>query len=59
MLLLQTWYGLSDYAVEEAVNDRITFSRFCGISMDSPVPDHSVLSRFRTTLTEKKALESY
>lgn len=57
MLLLQTWYGLSDYAVEEEVNDRITFSRFCGISMDSTVPDHSVLSRFRTTLTEKKALE--
>lgn len=57
MLLLQTWYGLSDYQVEEEVNDRITFSRFCGISMDSSVPDHSVLSRFRTALTEKKALE--
>jgi IS5 family transposase len=57
MLLLQTWYGMSDYQVEEEVNDRITFSRFCGISMDSSVPDHSVLSRFRTTLTEKKALE--
>ena len=57
MLLLQTWYSLSDYQVEEEVNDRITFSRFCGISMDSSVPDHSVLSRFRTSLTEKKALE--
>jgi IS5 family transposase len=57
MLLLQTWYGLSDYQVEEEVNDRITFSRFCGISMDSSVPDHSVLSRFRTVLTKKKALE--
>jgi IS5 family transposase len=57
MLLLQTWYGLSDYQVEEEVNDRITFSRFCVISMDSSVPDHSVLSRFRTTLTEKNGLE--
>jgi len=57
MLLLQTWYALSDYAVEEEVNDRITFSRFCGISMDNSVPDHSVLSRFRTALTEKKALD--
>lgn len=57
MLLLETWYGLSDYQVEEEVNDRITFSRFCGISMDNSVPDHSVLSRFRTALTEKKALE--
>ncbi|MGI2299095.1 IS5-like element ISCca7 family transposase, partial [Candidatus Cardinium hertigii] len=43
--------------VEEEVNDRITFSRFCGISMDNSVPDHSVLSRFRTALTEKKALD--
>lgn len=57
MLLLQTWYSLSDYQVEEEVNDRITFSRFCGISMDSSVPDHSVLSRFRTALTEKQALD--
>ncbi|MGI2262251.1 IS5 family transposase [Candidatus Cardinium hertigii] len=57
MLLLQTWYSLSDYQVEEEVNDRITFSRFCGISMDNSVPDHSVLSRFRTALTEKKALD--
>jgi transposase, IS5 family len=54
MLLLQTWYGLSDYQVEEEVNDRITFSRFCGISKNSFVPDHSVLSRFRTALSEKK-----
>ncbi|AWN82108.1 hypothetical protein DK880_00802 [Candidatus Cardinium hertigii] len=50
MLLLQTGYGLRDYPVEEAVNDRITFSRFCGIAMDSSVPDHRVVSRFRTTL---------
>ena len=57
MLLLQNWYGLSDYQVEEEVNDRITFSMFCGISMDSSVPDHSVLSRFRTKLTQKKALD--
>lgn len=57
MCLLQTWYGLSDYEVEDQVNDRISFSRFVGISMDNPVPDHSVLSRFRTAMTEKKAFE--
>ncbi len=57
MLLLETWYRLSDYQVEEEVNDRITFSRFCNISIDSTVPDHSVLSRFRTELTKKKALD--
>jgi len=57
MTLLQTWYGLSDYEVEDRVNDSISFSRFVGISLDSSVPDHSVISRFRTELTRKGAYE--
>jgi len=55
MSLLQTWYGLSDYEVEDRVNDSISFSRFVGISLDDVVPDHSVLSRFRTEMTQKGA----
>lgn len=57
MSLLQTWYGLSDYEVEDRVNDSISFSKFVGISLDDSVPDHSVLSRFRTELTKKGAYE--
>lgn len=57
MSLLQTWYGLSDYEVEDRVNDSIAFSRFAGISLDDVVPDHSVLSRFRTEMTSKKVYE--
>lgn len=57
MTLLQTWYGLSDYEVEDRVNDSISFGRFVGISLDSPVPDHSVISRFRTELTKKGVYE--
>jgi IS5 family transposase len=57
MSLLQTWYGLSDYEVEDRANDSISFSRFVGISLDDSVPDHSVLSRFRTELTKKGAYE--
>lgn len=57
MTLLQTWYGLSDYEVEDRVNDSISFSRFVGISLDNPVPDHSVISRFRTELTKKGVYE--
>ncbi len=57
MTLLQTWYGLSDYQVEDRVNDSISFSRFVGISLDNPVPDHSVISRFRTELTKKGVYE--
>lgn len=57
MCLLQTWYGLSDYELEDQVNDRISFSRFVGFSMNDSVPDRSAVSRFRTTLTQKKAFE--
>ena len=43
--------------VKDRVNDSISFSRFVGISLDDSVPDHSVLSRFRSELTEKGAYE--
>lgn len=55
--LLQTWYGLSDYEVEDSVNDRISFSRFVGLSLEDKCPDHSVISRFRTELTQKNAYD--
>jgi len=57
MSLLQTWYGLSDYEVEDRINDSISFSKFCGLSIDEVSPDHSTLSRFRTEMTEKKVYE--
>lgn len=55
MCLLQTWYGLSDYEVEDSVNDRISFSYFCGLNIDQIAPDHSTVSRFRKALTDAKA----
>ncbi|MEO1219370.1 MAG: IS5 family transposase, partial [Bacteroidota bacterium] len=57
MSLLQTWYGLSDYEVEDAVKDRLSFMNFCSLRLEDDVPDHSVLSRFRTELTEKNGYE--
>ncbi|MFV0248366.1 MAG: transposase [Tenacibaculum sp.] len=57
MSLLQTWYGLSDYEVEDRVNDSISFSYFCGLNIDQVSPDHSTLSRFRTIMTKAKAYE--
>ncbi len=56
--LLQTWYGLSDYEVEDRVNDSISFSYFCGLHIDEVSPDHSTISRFRTALTESNAYDS-
>jgi IS5 family transposase len=57
MCLLQTWYGLSDYEVEEKVNDSLSFMQFVGLQLEDDVPDHSIISRFRTELTKKEAFE--
>ena len=58
MCLLQSWYGLSDYEVEDRINDSISFSYFCGLNIDQLSPDHSTLSRFRTLLTKKKVFDN-
>jgi IS5 family transposase len=57
ILLLQAWYDLSDLAMEDALYDRYSFSRFVGISFDDDVPDHTTICRFRNLLVEKKVLQ--
>ncbi|NPD45897.1 transposase [Lentimicrobium sp. S6] len=57
MLLLETWYGLSDYEVEDRINDSISFSYFCGLTIEQVAPDHSTLSKFRTELTKTGTFE--
>ena len=57
MCLLQSWYGLSDYEVEDRINDSLSFSYFCGMTIEQVSPDHSTLSRFRTALTKTKTFE--
>src|SRR5215210_2856604 len=51
-LLLQQWYRLSDAELEEALNDRVSFRRFLGLSLEDAAPDHTMLCRFRNRLTE-------
>lgn len=50
-LILQSLYGLSDRELEEALADRLSFRRFCGLSLEEGVPDHTVLCRFRNELS--------
>jgi IS5 family transposase len=50
-LLLQRWYQLSDPGLEEALADRLSFRRFCGLALADETPDHSTLWRFRDRLT--------
>ena len=56
-LLLQSWYNLSDYALEEVLDDRFSFRRFVGLSVSEKAPDHSVFSRFRDQLIQHKIHE--
>lgn len=51
-LLLQQWYGLSDPGLEEALSDRVSFRRFCGLSLEESTPDETTLCRFRLALAE-------
>ena len=56
ILLLQSWYDLSDLDMEMALYDRYFFSRFAGISLEGEVPDHTTICRYRNLLAEKKLL---
>ena len=55
-LLLQSLYGLSDRELEEALDDRLSFRRFAGLSLEEAVPDHTVLNRFRNRLAAEGLL---
>lgn len=53
MLLLQSWFNLSDEGVEDAIYDSYAMKRFMGLDFTStPVPDATTLCRFRKRLTE-------
>ena len=56
-LLLQSLYGLSVRELEEALADRLSFRRFCGLGLEETVPDHTVLNRFHTELAARGLLE--
>lgn len=49
-LLLQQWHGLSDPLLEDALNDRVSFRRFCCLPLDKATPDETTLCRFRNAL---------
>lgn len=56
MLLARIWHGgLSDESVEDMANANLHVMRFFGLSLEHDVPNHSVLSRFRTRLPQTHA----
>ena len=53
MCLLQTWYNLSEYGVEEQVNNSFSFMRLCGLQLEDDLLDHSIVCLFRKRLNEQ------
>ena len=56
-VLLQSLYGLSERELEDALDDRLSFRRFVGLSLEEAVPDHTVLNRFRNRLVAEGLLD--
>ena len=50
MLYLQAQHGLSFEATEHLVRDRLSWMRFCGLTIADPVPDGNTLWDFREAL---------
>lgn len=50
IIFLQFLYDLSDYVIEDELNDRLSFKMFAGLEVDEAPPDHSSISRFRDRL---------
>ena len=50
ILLIQQWRTLSDPGAEEAVRDRLSFRRFCGLPLEADTPDPASIWRFRQTI---------
>ena len=57
-VLVQSLYGLSERELEQALDDRLSFRRFVGLSLEEAVPDHTVLNRFRNQLAAEGLLET-
>lgn len=51
-LMLAKWFNLSDPGLEEALQDRISFRRFAGLSFGDATPDETTFVRFRARLRE-------
>ena len=57
ILLLETWYGLSDREVKERIKDSISWSNFLKLDLTNASPGHSTICRFRLELVDKELAE--
>lgn len=52
ILLLQSWFNLSDVGISNALCRDIVFMRFCGFSIEGKKPNASTICRFRNRLVD-------
>jgi IS5 family transposase len=57
ILLVQRIHNLSDRDIEDYIRFHIIFMRFCGLSFDSPIPDHTTICRWRERFRQFKINE--
>ena len=61
MLMLQTWFNLSDEAVEDAIYDSYAMKRFMRLNFEvgEQTPDATTLCKFRKLLTDNHLQEEF
>ena len=57
-LYLQALYDLSDPGLEEALLDRLSFRRFCGLGVEAGTPDETTICRFRAAVSQGGVMEA-
>lgn len=57
ILILQSFYNLSDDQVEYQINDRISFRQFLGLTSSCRIPDAKTIWLFRDKLRKNGALD--
>ena len=56
-LLLQSWYNLSDVALEKQLARDLMFRRFVGLNLSDSIPDHTTIWRFREALKNEQLFD--
>lgn len=57
ILILQRLYNLSDNQTEYQINDRMSFMRFLGLTLEDRIPDAKTIWLFRDSLTKAKIID--
>ena len=58
ILILQRLYNLSDDQTEYQINDRMSFMRFLGLTLEDRIPDAKTIWLFRDNLTKAKIIDT-